>query len=122
MVAQTARDPHDEIVQIAAPCADDNEDDADKCGEGNHHENIVRYPRNNALIVQKDQRHAESQKEDREQRTHDDEHGRLSRRHPRMAQEHDLCHGAPRRTGRQKGEKIVAKDHLHRLIERNPFV
>ena len=39
-----------------------------------------------------------------------------------MAQEHDLCHGAPRRTGRQKGEKIVAKDHLHRLIERNPFV
>ena len=39
-----------------------------------------------------------------------------------MAQEHDLRHGAPRRTGRQKREKIVAEDHLHRLIERNPFV
>ena len=41
MVAQAARDPHDEIVQIAAPCADDNEDDADKRGEGNHHEYII---------------------------------------------------------------------------------
>ena len=41
MVAQTACKAYDEIVQIAAPCADDDEDDADKRGEGNHHENII---------------------------------------------------------------------------------
>ena len=50
--------------------------------------------------MEEDERHAEREKKDREQRAHDDKYGGLPRGHARMAQEHDLSNcsaGGPRR-------------------------
>ena len=39
-----------------------------------------------------------------------------------MTQEHDLRHSAPCRPWGKQSEEVIAKDHLHRLIQCNALV
>ena len=122
LVAQAACNPDDDIVKVAAPRTYDDEYDADECRKRHRHQDVVRYARHNALIMQKYKRHTQSEEEDREQRAHNDENSCLSCRNACMAQEHDLRHRPARCTRREEREKIIAEDHLYRLVQGDFFV
>ena len=122
LVPQTACDPDDNVVEKAAPRSHNDEYDAEKRRKCHRHQNIVRHTGDDALIVQKDKRHTECKKEDREQCPHDDEHRSLACRYARMAQEHDLCDCAARCARRKEREEIIAEDHLYRLVQGDFFI
>ena len=72
--------------------------------------------------MQQDERHTASEKENGEQGADNDKHRCLSCRHACVAQKHELRHSASCRTRRQKCEKVIAENDLHRLVERDMFI
>ena len=72
--------------------------------------------------MQKYKWHTECEEEDRKQRTHDDKHCRLARRHTRVTQEHDLRHRAARCPRCEERKEIIAEDYLYCLVQGDFFV
>ena len=73
-----------------------NGDDDHKGRKRNHHQGLIGNARQDSLIMQENKGHTKHQKEDGQERTHNNKHCGLARRHPCMAQKHQLGHSPAR--------------------------